>query len=86
MWPKTLTSFFLGLLLSISLMMNLASLLPLAIDTVLIIGFIANFFVWSGVMVYFYAFDTIKKPLIQSGLILLVSIVGNILLLPGGAS
>lgn len=86
MWPKTLTSFFLGLLLSISLMMNLASLLPLAIDTVLIIGFIANFFVWSGVMVYFYAFDTIKKPLIQSGLILLISIVGNILLLPGGAS
>ena len=86
MWPKTLTSFFLGLLLSISLMMNLASLLPLAIDTVLIIGFIANFFVWSGVMVYFYAFDTIKKPLIQSGLILLVSIVGNILLLPSGAS
>jgi len=86
MWPKTLTSFFLGLLLSISLMMNLASLLPLAIDTVLIIGFITNFFVWSGVMVYFYAFETIKKPLIQSGLILLVSIVGNILLLPGGAA
>jgi len=86
MWPKTLTSFFLGLLLSISLMMNLASLLPLAIDTVLIIGFITNFFVWSGVMVYFYAFETIKKPLIQSGLILLISIVGNILLLPGGAS
>lgn len=86
MWPKTLTSFFLGLLLSISLMMNLASLLPLAIDTVLIIGFITNFFVWSGVMVYFYAFDTIKKPLIQSGLILLISIVGNILFLPGGAA
>ena len=86
MWPKTLTSFFLGLLLSISLMMNLASLLPLAIDTVLIIGFIANFFVWSGVMVYFYAFETIKKPFIQSGLILLISIVGNILLLPGGAA
>jgi len=86
MWPKTLTSFFLGLLLSISLMMNLASLLPLAIDTVLIIGFITNFFVWSGVMVYFYAFETIKKPLIQSGLILLISIVGNILLLPGGAA
>ena len=43
MWPKTLTAFFGGLLLSVSIMLSLYLLIPLAIGTKLLIGLLAGF-------------------------------------------
>ncbi len=39
MWPKTITAFLGGLLLSVSMMLSLYLLIPLAIDIKLLIGY-----------------------------------------------
>jgi len=54
MWPRSLTGFFLGLLISISLVLNLNRLLPLAVDLRLLIGLLIAFPLWGGVMLYCY--------------------------------
>ncbi|TMN41641.1 hypothetical protein [Pseudoalteromonas sp. S2755] len=66
MWPKTLVGFFLGLLLSISLVLNLNLLLPLSESTKLMIGLVLAFPIWAGILVWSYAFASAKaacKPM-----------------------
>ncbi|KJY87763.1 hypothetical protein CWB89_09900 [Pseudoalteromonas piscicida] len=66
MWPKTLVGFFLGLLLSISLVLNLNLLLPFSESTKLMIGLVLAFPIWAGILVWSYALSSAKaacKPL-----------------------
>ncbi|QUI61358.1 hypothetical protein GSF04_02145 [Pseudoalteromonas sp. A22] len=60
MWPKTLVGFFLGLLLSISLVLNLNLLLPFSESTKLMIGLVLAFPIWAGILVWSYAFSSAK--------------------------
>lgn len=66
MWPKTLLGFSLGLLLSISLVLNLNLLLPFSESAKLMLGLILAFPIWAGFIVWGYAFPSAKaacKPL-----------------------
>lgn len=73
MWAKTISSLLLGFFLTVSLFTNLVQAGFLPQDVSILIGFVGGFFVWGGVMTYFYTLHSIKKPLIYSTLILLVS-------------
>lgn len=84
MWPKSLAGFFLGLLVSISLVLNLNQLLPLAVDVRLLIGLLIAFPLWGGVMVYcFYSQSTRRASrncvalLAVSGLLNAALLYGN---------
>ncbi|MEJ6476711.1 hypothetical protein [Pseudoalteromonas piscicida] len=81
MWPKTSLGFFVGLLLSISLVLNLNLLLPFSESVLLMLGLVLAFPIWAGFMTWSYAFPTAKaacKPLLA---ILLPSILLNTALL-----
>ncbi|MCL1146811.1 hypothetical protein AB4298_00390 [Shewanella sp. 10N.261.52.F9] len=80
MWPKTLTAFFGGLLLSVSIMLSLYLLIPLAIGTKLLIGLLAGFIIWVAAMVYYYSFNSGKTSAIACGKFLLLSVGVNSLL------
>ncbi|WDE06099.1 hypothetical protein SG34_003985 [Thalassomonas viridans] len=74
MWPKSLVAFFFGIILSISLMLNLNHLLPVPVDVRLLIGLVTGFCLWVAVMVYCYSRNTARaavwgccKTLLASG-------------------
>ncbi|MDR8522740.1 MULTISPECIES: hypothetical protein [Shewanella] len=80
MWPKTITAFLGGLLLSVSMMLSLYLLIPLAIDIKLLIGLLAGFSIWVAAMVYFYSFNNPKTSALRCGKFLLLSVAINSLL------
>ncbi|QQX81157.1 hypothetical protein JK628_04615 [Shewanella sp. KX20019] len=77
MWPKSITAFFGGLALSVSIMLSLYLLLPLAIDIKLLIGLIAGFLIWVGAMVYYYSYNSAKASSIACIKLLLLSAAVN---------
>ncbi|GEK11259.1 hypothetical protein HUZ36_04080 [Pseudoalteromonas sp. McH1-7] len=81
MWPKTLLGFFLGLLLSISLVLNLNLLLPFSEAAKLMLGLILAFPIWAGVMTWSYAFTTAGAASKRLFTILIPSILLNSALL-----
>jgi len=83
MWPKSIVAFFFGLLLSISLMLNLNKLLPFAVDVRLLIGLLLAFCLWVGVMIYCYSCNSAKKASVDCSKVLLVSGLLNAYLLMG---
>lgn len=83
MWPKSFAAFFFGLLLSISLMLNVNKLIPVDIDVRLLIGLLLAFCIWVGVMIYCYSCDTAKSASVGCLKILGVSSLLNIYLLTG---
>ncbi|MCL1137911.1 hypothetical protein [Shewanella pneumatophori] len=80
MWPKSLTAFFGGLLLSVSMMLSLYLLLPIAIDIKLLVGLLAGFSIWVAAMVYYYSFNSAKTSALACGKFLLLSVAVNFLL------
>ncbi len=81
MWARTLAGLFVGLLLSISLTLNFSELAPLPKDTLLLIGYITGFLIWAGIITFFYCISTIKKTLLISLSVLLLSATTNWVLL-----
>lgn len=77
MWAKTLSGIFLGFILNVSLMMNIAFLLPVERQVVLLIGYIGGFFVWAGIATYFYSVENLKTALLKSSCVLLISAIVN---------
>lgn len=75
MWARTFIALFLGLLLNVSFMLNLAYMTPLPRDIYLLIGFVGGFLLWGGIATYYYCVESIKLPLIK-GLIVLAASAG----------
>jgi len=54
MWPKSIAAVFGGCFISISVMLNLNYLLPVAVDTRLFIGLLISFPIWVAAMIWCY--------------------------------
>lgn len=83
MWPKSIAGFFLGLLVSASLVLNL-KLLPLAIDIRLLSGLLLAFLLWAAVMTYCYRASSIKHASLRCAGLLAVSVALNAVVLFAG--
>ena len=81
MWSRTLAGFIIGLLLSVSLVLNLNLLLPIKEDTILLIGLLLAFPIWAGIQVWGYSFTSAKKAWIKMSLVLVPSVLVNAALL-----
>lgn len=73
MWPKSISAFIWGLVLSISLMLNINYLIPLPVDVSLLVGLLSAFVLWGGVMVYCFSRNTVKQASITCLKIFVVS-------------
>lgn len=73
MWSRTLLALLLAFLLNVSLMLNLAYLVPMPRDIYLLIGFVGGFLLWAGFATYYYSVDALKKPVIKGLSLLAVS-------------
>ena len=81
MWSKTFAGFFLGLFISMSIVLNLNLLIPLKIDTLLISGLIIAFPLWAAVQVWCYATPSRKTAWLRGLKVLVPSVILNIILL-----
>ena len=81
MWSRTLAGFIMGLLLSVSLVLNLNLLLPIKEDTMLLLGLLLAFPIWAGIQVWGYSFTSAKKVWIKLSLVLIPSVLVNAVLL-----
>ena len=61
MWSKSFTAIFAGCLMSVSVMLNLNYLLPIATDTKLFLGLLIAFPIWVVTMLYCYAASSALK-------------------------
>ncbi|MEI5637654.1 MULTISPECIES: hypothetical protein [unclassified Pseudoalteromonas] len=80
MWSKTWLGFFVGLLLSISVVLNLNLLLPFSEASLLMLGLILAFPIWAAVLLWSYSHNSVKtacKPILA---VLLPSVALNITL------
>jgi len=81
MWSRTFAGLLLGLLISISVVLNLNLLLPIKEDSMLLIGLLCAFPMWAGIQVWAYSFTSSKKAWLKLALVLAPSAVLNALLL-----
>ncbi|NRA70338.1 MAG: hypothetical protein HRU24_04890 [Gammaproteobacteria bacterium] len=81
MWSRTFAGFLLGLLLSISVVLNLNLLLPIKEATMLLIGLLCAFPIWASCQVWAYTFTSSKKAWQTLTLTLAPSALLNALLL-----
>ena len=81
MWPKTISGLFLGLFLSMSIVLNINLILPLAEDVKLISGLVIAFPIWAGTLVWGYAYETAWAAAKKMSVILVPSILINVVLL-----
>lgn len=61
MWCKIYLFFLIGLLFSISIILNFNYFLLFDVDVKLLVGYIFGFLIWVGLMSYFFCFEKIKK-------------------------
>jgi hypothetical protein len=59
LWSKSAIALLWGLVLSVSLMVNLYNLLPLSGGARILIGVLTGFSTWAGIMVYCYSRTTV---------------------------
>jgi hypothetical protein len=81
MWSRTFAGLILGLLISISIVLNVNLLLPIKEDSILLIGLLCAFPLWTGVMVWAYSFSNSKKAWLTLTMTLLPMAFLNIVLL-----
>jgi hypothetical protein len=81
MWSKTFAGLLLGLLISISVILNLNLTLPIQEDSMLLIGLILAFPIWVGIQVWAYSVTKSKKAWLTLFWVLLPSALLNSLLL-----
>ena len=77
MWPKSIAAILGGCLVSISVMLNVNYLLPMMIDTRLLIGLLTAFPLWIATMIYCFVSDSGKQAWKRCSLILVVSVGVN---------
>lgn len=77
MWPKSITAFLWGIVLSTSLMLNLNYMKLFSTQTSLLVGLILGFILWAGVMTYCYSQNTVKQASINCFKVLVVSALIN---------
>lgn len=73
MWPKSFAAILGGCLVSISIMLNLNYLLPIAVDTRLFVGLLISFPIWIATMVWCYASKGGKQAWQRCGSLLFLS-------------
>ncbi len=81
MWSRTFAGLILGLLISISVILNLNLTLPIKEDSMLLIGLLLAFPIWVGIQVWAYSFSQSKKAWLTLFWVLLPSALLNTLLL-----
>ncbi|MFT5757850.1 MAG: hypothetical protein ACI9LM_002586 [Alteromonadaceae bacterium] len=81
MWSRTFAGLILGLLLSVSIVLNLNLLLPFQEDTILLIGLLVAFPLWVSIQVWSYSFASAKKAWLKLSLVLMPSVLINAVLL-----
>ncbi len=81
MWSRTFAGLLLGLLISVSVVLNLNLLLPIKEDSMLLIGLLCAFPIWAGIQVWAYSFTSAKKAWLKLALVLAPSAALNALLL-----
>jgi len=81
MWSRTFAGLIIGLFLSVSLVLNLNLLLPIKEDTMLLIGLLLAFPIWTGIQVWSYSFTCAKKAWLKLSLLLIPSVLINAVLL-----
>ncbi|MCC2607447.1 hypothetical protein [Planctobacterium marinum] len=77
MWAKTIVGIILSLVLSMSLFLNIAYLVPFPRDVYLFIGFVGGFLLWGGLFTVFYCYSSIKRPLLYCLITLAISATIN---------
>jgi len=70
MWSRTFCGLILGLLISVSVALNLNLILPIAQDLSLLIGLLVAFPIWVGVQVWSYSFSSAKQAWIKGSMVL----------------
>lgn len=83
MWLKTLVAVPGSLLLSLSLMINLAYLPAVPRDVYLFVGFVGGILVWAALLTMCYCVDGLRRPLLWGGPLVLVSLVVNSVFITG---
>jgi len=81
MWSRTFAGLIVGLLLSVSIVLNLNLLLPIKEDTMLLLGLLLAFPIWAGTQVWSYSFASAKKAWLTLSLVLIPSVLINAVLL-----
>ena len=81
MWSKTIAGFFLGLFLSMSIVLNLNLILPFQVDTLLISGLLLAFPIWVITQVWCYASEGRKQAWLRGLKVLVPSVCLNLILL-----
>jgi hypothetical protein len=81
MWSRTFAGLIIGLLLSVSIVLNLNLLLPIKEDTMLLLGLLLAFPMWAGFQVWAYSFSSAKKAWLKLTLVLIPSVLINAVLL-----
>jgi hypothetical protein len=81
MWSRTFAGLIIGLLLSVSIVLNLNLLLPIKEDTMLLLGLLLAFPIWAGIQVWAYSFSNARKAWLKLTLVLIPSVLVNAVLL-----
>ncbi len=81
MFVKTLYGLLMGLLLSISLVLNINLLVPIDEDARLLMGLLLAFPIWAATITWCYFLEPIKQILKKPLLVLVPSFICNLLLL-----
>lgn len=85
MIAKTLAGFIGGCLISISIMLNINYLLPVEVDSQLLIGLLVSFPVWVAAMVWGYASKDALQAWRRYSYILVISVGINAFYILGAA-
>lgn len=80
LWTQSIAALFWGLLLSISIMLNLNKLMPLATDTRLFVGLLVGFCTWAAVITFCLSRNDAKQAARACGLWLLISVLVNVVM------
>ncbi len=81
MWGKSFAAIIAGCFLSISIMLNLNQLLPLAIEVRLLVGLLISFPIWVAIMVWCYACASAKQAWLRCTILFLASASLNAILM-----
>ncbi|MEM9103407.1 MAG: hypothetical protein AAGB12_13915 [Pseudomonadota bacterium] len=83
MWSKTIVGMIVSWLLNVTLMTNLGFIAPLPRQVFFLIAFIGGFILWASIMTVFYCSTSVKKVLLYTLPVLLVSAGVNFLFVSG---
>jgi hypothetical protein len=77
LWLRTMAALLWGLVLSVSLMLNINYLLPLPTTIKLFVGLLLAFIIWAGVMTYCFSQSTAIKASLFCVKVFVVSAIIN---------